>query len=88
MQTNKPDLEDRLATAAAKRSGLSKLHAASPLVQFSGPKRSLINSCLTSMHDERFINAVSQRMISAICCGQVISNGLNQVILKQDISTK
>ena len=58
-QTDEFDLEDRLATAAAKRSGLSKLHAASPAVQFSGPKRPLINSCLTSMHDERFINAVS-----------------------------
>jgi len=58
-QTDEFDLEDRLATATAKRSGLSKLHAASPAVQFSGPKRPLINSCLTSMHDERFINAVS-----------------------------
>lgn len=53
------DLEDRLVTAAAKRSGLSKLHTTAPVVQFSGPKRPLINSCLTSLHDESLTNAVS-----------------------------
>jgi len=57
-QVSELDLEDRLATAATKRSGLSKLHASSPVVQFSGPKRPLISSCLTSMHDGHTINAV------------------------------
>jgi len=52
------DLEDRIAAAAAKRSGFSKLHAVAPMVQFSGPLRPLIYSCLTSMHGEPLINAV------------------------------